>query len=335
MSTSCEQNVEHTKNGSDVVDAVSSDIEKMNISTDNTSVCANCGREGNSNSMNICNKCKMVKYCNAACKKKHRKKHKKQCERRVAELHDEELFKQPPPLEDCPICFLRLPLLNTGKTYMPCCGKVICCGCIHAPVHDHEGNVIAEKTCPFCRTKFHRVDVERIEMMNKRVDLNDPVAMYNLGCFYFTGMLGLPRNYAKALELWHRAGELGSAEAYHSIGNAYAHGFGVEVDKKKATHYWELAAMGGDASARYKLGVIEARSGNMDRALNHFIVAVTDGYSDSLEGIKLMYENGDATKDDYAKALRSYQAYVGEVKSDQRDEAAAAKEEDKCYESIS
>ena len=32
---------------------------------------------------NICNKCKQVKYCNAACKKKHRQKHKKECERRV------------------------------------------------------------------------------------------------------------------------------------------------------------------------------------------------------------------------------------------------------------
>ena len=31
-------------------------------------VCANCGKEGSN--LNICNKCKAVKYCNAACKKK-------------------------------------------------------------------------------------------------------------------------------------------------------------------------------------------------------------------------------------------------------------------------
>ena len=43
--------------------------------------CANCGKESNSSDMNTCNKCKSVKYCNAACKKKHRQKHKKQCER--------------------------------------------------------------------------------------------------------------------------------------------------------------------------------------------------------------------------------------------------------------
>ena len=47
-------------------------------------VCANCGKEGSD--LNICNKCKAARYCNAACKKKHRTKHKKKCERRVSEL---------------------------------------------------------------------------------------------------------------------------------------------------------------------------------------------------------------------------------------------------------
>ena len=56
----------------------------------------------------------MVTYCNASCKKKHRSKHKKACDRRVAELHDEELFKEHPPTDDCPICFLPLPV-NAGE----------------------------------------------------------------------------------------------------------------------------------------------------------------------------------------------------------------------------
>ena len=64
-------------------------------------ICAACGKEGGDN-MNTCNKCDLVKYCNAACKKKHRKTHKKKCERRVAELYDERLFDDPPPPEDCP-----------------------------------------------------------------------------------------------------------------------------------------------------------------------------------------------------------------------------------------
>ena len=102
-----------------------------------TTNCAACGKEGGN--LNTCNKCKMVQYCNAACKKKHRSKHKKACERRVAELHDEELFKEHPPRDDCPICFLPLPFGERQATFSPCCGKVICCGCIVAMIKEPRG----------------------------------------------------------------------------------------------------------------------------------------------------------------------------------------------------
>ena len=44
-----------------------------------------------------------------------------------------------------------------------------------------------------------------------------------------------------------------------------------------------------------------------------------------------MYKNGHATKDDYAKALRAHQAYLDEIRSDQRDEAAALDKYFKYY----
>ena len=145
-------------------------------------------------------------------------------------------------------------------------------------------------------------------------------------------MYGFPRDYTKALELWHRAAELGNAEAYSSIGSAYQRGRGVEVDENKVRHYWELAAMGGDVRARHNLGTMEIEAGNMDRALKHWMIAVRDGYNESLEKIKLWYANGQATKDEYTEALQLYQTYLGEIKSSQRDKAAASyPEEDKYY----
>ena len=89
-------------------------VEDISINNDMFITCANCGKEG-SNINNICNKCKAATYCNASCKKKHRSKHKMECERRVAEmheeelererrvaeLHDEKLFDQPPPNRRC------------------------------------------------------------------------------------------------------------------------------------------------------------------------------------------------------------------------------------------
>ena len=62
----------------------------------------------------------------------------------IVPLSDKELFKQPPPLEDCPICFLRMPSLWTGTKVMSCCGQVICAGCIYA-------NIRIGDLCPFCR----------------------------------------------------------------------------------------------------------------------------------------------------------------------------------------
>ena len=292
------------------------------------SVCANCGKEG-SDINNTCNKCKQVKYCNAACKKKHRRKHKKQCEEHIrlaaehaAALHDIELFKQP-AAEDCPICFLRLPMHQKGSKYMSCCGKKICSGCIYAPVYDDQGNKVVERTCPFCRTPTPKSTEESIEREKKRAEANDAVAIFNQGNYYRDGRNGYPQDADKAFEFYHRAAELGCSEAYCNIGVFYYYGGSVEVDLKKAVHYYELAAIGGGVTARYNLGYLEEVAGNMDRAVKHYIIAVRNGYADSLDCIKQMYSIGFATKEDYTKALHSYQEYLDEIKSDKRDEAAA------------
>ena len=49
------------------------------------------------------------------------------------------------------------------------------------------------------------------------------------------------------------------------LGNAYWYGKCVEKDDKKAVHYYQLAAMAGDATSRTHLGIIEISAGNMDR----------------------------------------------------------------------
>ena len=53
----------------------------QNIKTDNISnACANCDKgEDSSISLKACTACEKVMYCNAACKKKHRYKHKQAC----------------------------------------------------------------------------------------------------------------------------------------------------------------------------------------------------------------------------------------------------------------
>ena len=124
--------------------------------------CAECGNiEEGGVSLKICKPCMHAKYCNAACQKNHWPTHKKECKLRAAELRDEALFKDPPPKEDCPICFLPMPLklincvslppatvssvpiydfakANNGvedkpmEEYYVCCGKYVCKGCVYS-----------------------------------------------------------------------------------------------------------------------------------------------------------------------------------------------------------
>ena len=102
-------------------------------------------------------------------------------------------------------------------------------------------------------------------------------------------------------------------------------------DVKKAIHYWELAAIGGHLDAKQYVGISEIRIGNMKQALKHFLIAAELGHTRSLEYIKEMFKSGVATKDGYAKALRVYQSYLNEIKSPQRDEAAASYDDCKYY----
>ena len=229
---------------------------------------------------------------------------------------DEDLFKQPPRGE-CPICMLPLPLETEGTAYNSCCRKSLCCGCMHADVIENN-----RKLCPFCRTPVATSDKEYIERMKKRVEANDVNAMRNLGCKYYHGEKGLQQNYKKAIKLWLRAGELGDTRAFFNLGVACDNGDGVERDTKKAKHYWELAAMGGDVEARHILGNIEEEAGNMSRAMKHWMISAGSGRDDSLTAIRKCFLNGHATKDDFEKALRAHKGAKDEMKSEQREAAA-------------
>jgi len=326
-----------TKNNTAEIDGVCDMLHNMGTAEneDIISICANCGKES-TDVTNTCNKCKSVKYCNAACKKKHRQKHKKECERRVAELHDEALFKQPPSKEDCPICMIPLPPLPKAQTYMMCCGKVVCRGCIYA-VQSRAfiaGREEEDGICPFCRNPPPPTSQDMIKMYNKRVELNDANAIYSVGIFYELGSYGLPQSHTKALKLYLRAAELGNSTAYYMIGLAYEYGKGVEVDMKQAKRYYELAAKEGHVNARHDLGVFEEKTGNMDRALKHYMIAVECGERDSLQRIKELFMNGHAvTEDEFKTALRAYQSYIDEISSEQRDEAAAINDDYKYFHS--
>ena len=118
------------------------------------------------------------------------------------EISDDELFKEPPPKEDCPICLLPIPFANgfcnVDSAYQACCGKSLCMGCNFAAV---EGAFKGElkHLCAFCRTPAPISNEDFIQRCWKRVELNDANAMTFLAGRYREGSRGVPQDFEKAL----------------------------------------------------------------------------------------------------------------------------------------
>ena len=251
------------------------------------------------------------------------------------QMNDVTLFRLPPRPVDCPICHIQLPYLSSGKVYMTCCGRVICRGCIHTfqtESDDRDGSL-----CVFCKVPMPDSDEEIVKRYAERIVLHDSGdSACTLGCFYQSGMFGLPQSYSKALRLYNWATHyLLSTEASCNIADAYDRGLGVERDYEKAWLYYEFATMSGNVQARYNLGVSEMLVGNTERALKHFMIAVKiSGCNESLKKIKQLNMNLHATNQEYLEALRAYNAHLFKIESPRRDRAAAFSNDYRYYEPL-
>ena len=260
-----------------------------------------------------------MKYCTVDCQKNHRSRHKKACKKRLAELHDGELFTQPDSshMGECPLCCLPLPIDMTESTLSSCCCKSICKGCFFSnQLREVEGGL--EHRCAFCREPVLNSD-ERDELnkrLMERVKKDDPVAMNEMGRIHER-----EGDYGKALEYWTMAAELGYADAHACLGPCYYYGDGVEKDEKKAIHHLEQAAIGGHPQARSFLADYEMENGRSERAAKHYIINANLGCDKSVKLIKDLFVQGIVSKEEYAAALRGYQSAVNETKSAERARA--------------
>eukprot|EP00984_Skeletonema_dohrnii_P018353 scaffold8554_cov91-Skeletonema_dohrnii-CCMP3373.AAC.1 len=280
--------------------------------------CASCGvAEAGDVKLKNCTACYLVKYCSIKCQKDHRPKHKRACKKRVAELRDELLFKQPESthLGDCPICCIPLPLdLKKSSMYF-CCSKVICRGCSHAnQVREFEERLGGK--CPFCREPLPKTKEEQDKQRMKRIDMNDPVAMTQEG-----GIQYGKGNYHSAFDYFTKAAKLGEMEAHSKLSFLYNLGHGVEKDWEKQIYHQEEASIGGHPVARYILGYDEGHNGNKERAVKHWIIAATQGHDESIKALMDEFRSGMVSKENLAATLRAHQAALDATKSPQREAA--------------
>ena len=158
-------------------------------------------------------------------------------------------------------------------------------------------------------------------MVQKRVVKRDAEAINHLAEQYYFGSPGVATDVPRAIELWTEAAELGSVDAHYRLSHAYHNGNGVEEDKPRAVRLCKEAAMKGHVLSRHFLGFTEFDNGNYELAVRHYMISAKMGYEDSLCCIKKLFMRGDATKTQYAEALRGYGDAVKEMQSPQREEA--------------
>jgi TPR repeat protein len=230
---------------------------------------------------------------------------------------DDELFQQNKStcFGDCQICCLPVPINRKKSRIMPCCSQIICAGCSHAN-KQREIKEGLESRCTFCREPFPATKEEGKHMLQERVKANDPLAMVEMGKAHFNG-----GDHSGAFEYYTKAAAFGSVEAHYLLGASYAEGKGLKRDLRRAARHFEV----GHPLARNNLGCHEGEIvGRHDRAVKHFIIAANLGFDISLQAVKDYFQRGLASKEDYAEALRGYQAAIEATKSTQREEAYAA-----------
>lgn len=237
----------------------------------------------------------------------------------VVEL-DDDLFKQPPPDDECPICFLPLSH-GVQLAFQDCCGKTLCGGCVFADSLNSQ----PPYPCAFCRAPMSISDEDVVKRVNKLVDAKNRDAYRILARCYLHGIKGIPQDFEKAVELLIHGGKLGSIFCYYELSNCYQTGQGVNKNMKKAKHFMELAAKGGLAIARYNLGCFEWQEGNTNQAMKHWLIAASAGHDKALENVKRVYtaKGTFATEDQFEKASCAHKSAKDEMTSDNRRSAAA------------
>ena len=180
--------------------------------------------------------------------------------------------------------------------------------------------------CPFCNVPMAPSEKELLERCKTRMKLNDAGAYLMMGVAYRFGSWGLPQDWAKALEMWNQAAELGSALAHAHIAHVYVYGLGVKKDTNKVIYHSKLAAIGGHEGSRHNLGTVELTNENILLSMKHYMIAAKSGSKKALNKVGKGYKHGLITKEEYEKTLREYKNIVDMMKSEQRTKAAAARE---------
>ena len=226
-----------------------------------------------------------------------------------------------PHQDECPICMISLPHIQSEYYYYSCCGKNICCGCLYSNVNavlerdggDVETAVAKTMVCPFCREEH---DDSISEFLMKQAQDGQHEAMYRMGLYSLEDENGLKMNEIEGMEWLQRAVEAGSGKAAATLGSIY---LDVE-DCQKAFGYFQKGAELGFVPCLELAGVALLPTGEIEEAMLNLRKAAVCGASSSIlfGYLRRGFSEGFITKEEYAYTLRENQKACNELNSEGR-----------------
>ncbi|KAH3743327.1 chitin synthase regulatory factor chr2 [Pelomyxa schiedti] len=148
-----------------------------------------------------------------------------------------------------------------------------------------------------------------VTLYQRAADAGSARAMGNLGWCYEHGE-GVRKDIHMAVTLYQRAADTGDAHAVYHLGRCYDSG-GVEKDTHKAAALYQRAADAGHATAMFNLGSCCYSGDGIDKYVSRAITlwqrAADAGNSDAMCNLGWCYKNGDGVDKDAHKAVTLYQ----------------------------
>jgi len=234
-----------------------------------------------------------------------------------------------PPLPKCSICDAPFPFKAKSSVFKTCCGNSICGACDELTVYGEVKrrledephtciNITSLQKCPFCRKK----PPGAVAALEKLVERGNGKAMAHLAHRFLHGN-GVPGDQKKAIKLYHMAAEAGHANTCCFLGKSYSEGESfdnivIQKDRGKAIRLFTKGARLGYPECLKNLGVMLFKDGQGDSAAQCFLKAASGGLQNALGAVKEFFMAKLITKEDYASALRSFQAVHDQINTEER-----------------
>lgn len=175
------------------------------------------------------------------------------------------------------------------------------------PLRIHDG---AEENKEALRKSRGEED-EDFQILEYQAQKGNAVAMYKMGVFYYFGLRGLRRDYAKALSWFLKAVEKGEPRSMELLGEMYAKGAGVERNYTKSFGWLSLASRQHLYSAYNGMGYLYVKgygveAQNFSKAKEYFEKAANNDEAGGNYNLGVMYLKGIGVKRDVKQAVNYF-----------------------------